>query len=179
MKSFLPLFSLCALCPLWLFSAQAPTPPQDHTRLLYYVDDSGRERPVATPKDWARRRARILDGMQQAMGKLPDRADLPPLDVRVSAEEKFDGYTRLTLSFLSEGTDRVPADLYLPTSTEGGGRRPALLALHQTSPRGRRDLSGDGAAKNPNMGYAPELARRGYVVLCPDYPSFGDYRYDF
>ena len=52
-----------------------------------------------------------------------------------------------------------------------------MLALHQTSPRGRRDL--EGGAKNPNMGYAPELARRGYVVLCPDYPSFGDYPYDF
>ena len=24
-----------------------------------------------------------------------------------------------------------------------------------------------------------ELARRGYVVLAPDYPSFGDYAYDF
>ena len=45
------------------------------------------------------------------------------------------------------------------------------------SPRGRRDL--EAGARNANMGYAPELARRGYVVLCPDYPSFGDYAYDF
>ena len=30
------------------------------------------------------------------------------------------------------------------------------------------------------MGYAPELARRGYVVICPDYPSFGDSsKFDF
>ena len=29
------------------------------------------------------------------------------------------------------------------------------------------------------MAYGLELARRGYVVLCPDYPSFGDYPCDF
>ena len=27
--------------------------------------------------------------------------------------------------------------------------------------------------------YGRELAKRGYVVLAPDYPSFGDYPYDF
>ncbi|MCA8989201.1 MAG: alpha/beta fold hydrolase, partial [Planctomycetaceae bacterium] len=30
-----------------------------------------------------------------------------------------------------------------------------------------------------NRQYGLELAQRGYVVLCPDYPSFGDYPYDF
>ncbi len=29
------------------------------------------------------------------------------------------------------------------------------------------------------MHYAHELANRGYVCLAPDYPSFGDYKYDF
>jgi putative membrane-bound dehydrogenase-like protein len=148
----------------------------DHTRPLTFADERGSERPVTTPKDWARRRALVLEGMQQAMGPLPDRAGLPPLDVKVTGEIKGDGFTRATLSFATEGADRVPADLYLP-ATPKAGRRAAVLALHQTSPRGRRDLAGEGT--NPNMGYAPELARRGYVVLCPDYPSFGDYPYDF
>src|SRR6185436_13958736 len=30
-----------------------------------------------------------------------------------------------------------------------------------------------------NLSYGLELAQRGYVVLAPDYPSFGDYQYDF
>src|SRR5687768_14157350 len=134
---FVSLCSLCPLCSLCLSTAQAADAPRDHTRLQSYLDDKGRERPVATPKEWARRRAQVLDGMQEAMGRLPDRSNLPPLDVKVSAEEKFEGYRRLTLSFLSEGTDRVPADLYLPTSASNG-KRPAMLALHQTSTRGRR-----------------------------------------
>ena len=166
-----PMLRLFALC-LALVSGGA-----DHTRPLVFVDSNGTESPVQTAQDWARRRSQILDGMQQAMGPLPDRSKLPPLDVKVNAETTGDGFTRVTLSFVSEGTDRVPADLYLPSAAAKGKRRPAVLALHQTSPRGKRDLAGDG--RNPNMGYAPELARRGYVVLCPDYPSFGDYAYDF
>jgi putative membrane-bound dehydrogenase-like protein len=114
--------------------------------------------------------------MQEAMGPLPDRLKLPALDVKVTGETKGDGFTRVTLTFVAEGTDRVPADLYLPAAAKGK-RLPAVLALHQTSPLGKRDLAGEGT--NPNTGYAPELARHGYIVLCPDYPSFGDYRYNF
>ena len=149
----------------------------DHTRPLVYNDSKGNERPVTTPAEWAKRRAQIIEGMQQAMGPLPDRSNLAPLDVKVNSETKGDGFTRFTMSFVSEGSDRVPADLYVPTAAAKGKRLPAVLALHQTSPRGKRDLAGDGT--NPNMGYAPELARRGFVVLCPDYPSFGEYPYDF
>ena len=38
--------------------------------------DRDRRKPaegIDTPEKWARRRAEILDGMQQVMGKLPDR----------------------------------------------------------------------------------------------------------
>ncbi|MEX2113979.1 MAG: PVC-type heme-binding CxxCH protein, partial [Pirellulales bacterium] len=36
-----------------------------------------------------------------------------------------------------------------------------------------------GLGPNENKHYGLELAKRGYVVLVPDYPSFGDYEYDF
>lgn len=51
-----------------------------------------------------------------------------------------------------------------------------MLALHQTIPIGKRDVGEEG---KPNRAYGLELAQRGYVVLAPDYPSFGDYPYDF
>ena len=171
------LCAVCAVSSLCVALSRATSAPKDHARLTYYVDERGAEQPVKTPGDWARRREQILAGMQEAMGPLPDRSNLPPLDVKVTEETKGDGYARLTLSFVAEGKNRVPADLYLPASAAKGARLPAILALHQTSVQGRRDLGG--GAKNPNMGYAPELARRGYAVLCPDYPSFGDYKYDF
>ncbi len=143
---------------------------------MTYRDDRGRDQPVKNCDDWAIRRRRILGGMQEAMGMLPDRGHLPPFDVKIVEEVAGQGYRRLTVTFVAETGDRIPADLYLPEFKDGKGKRPAVLALHQTSNEGKRETSG---IVRKNQGYARELAERGYVVLAPDYPSFGDYRYDF
>ena len=52
-----------------------------------------------------------------------------------------------------------------------------MLVLHQTSPQGKLNVGPE--TNKPNLASAAELVRRGYVVLAPDYPSFGDYHYDF
>jgi len=144
---------------------------------MVYRDQHGIERPVQTADDWAVRREHILAGMQEVMGPLPDRSKLPALDVRTTRRLEGDGFVRLTISFVAEGNDRVPAHLYLPKGIPPGRRGPAMLALHPTSPLGKGVVAG--LSERPNRAYAKELARRGYVVLAPDYPSFGDYRYDF
>jgi dienelactone hydrolase len=115
--------------------------------------------------------------MQEVMGPLPDRSHLPPLDVKVTEELTTENFTRRSLSFvLKEGQHRIPVYLFIPTSATPGKRLPAMLALHQTTPTGKAETAGMG---KPNMAYGLELARRGYVVLCPDYPSFGDYACEF
>ena len=173
--------TFAAVVTILMVGATAAVPNYtDHSDLLHCIDDSGASRPVTNAQKWGIRRAHILVGMQEAMGPLPDRSDLPPLDVKVYVEEKFAGFDRQLITFVAEArggkTDRVPAHLYLPTD-KADGKRPAILALHQTSPRGKGDLGGEG---RPNMAYAPDLARRGYIVLCPDYPSFGALSaYDF
>ncbi len=149
----------------------------DHSRLLVYRDADNEERPVRTKEDWLQRRRHILAGMEQAMGPLPDRSQLPPLDVQFGEKFDGDGYTRLTVSYVADGKDRVPAYLYLPSNRPKDERRPAILALHPTGPAGKGIV--DDRGPRPNRGYAKELAQRGYVVLAPDYPSFGDYKYDF
>src|SRR5688572_21658658 len=143
---------------------------QDHRRPAVLRDQAG-ERPVKSADDWARRRAGVLDAMQQVMGKLPDPATLPALDVKLGEPTRADGYSRVPLTYNADGHGRVPAHLYLPEPREPGKRYPAIVALHQTSANGKDDLGG--GAKNPNNSYVPELVRRGYVVICPDYPSFG------
>jgi dienelactone hydrolase len=66
----------------------------------------------------------------------------------------------------------------VPKEKAAGGKHPAVLALHPTSTLGKLVVAGDGPLANRN--YAVELAERGYVVLAPDYPSFGDLAdYDF
>lgn len=130
------------------------------------------KRPPTGPSD----AAHVLLGMQQAMGPLPSRENLPPLDVQI--EETFDGttFTRYKLSFLAEGKDRVPCYLFVPKGL-AGKRVPGILALHQTVELGKKEPAGLGPSENKHYGL--ELAKRGYVVLVPDYPSFGDYQYDF
>jgi hypothetical protein len=81
------------------------------------------------------------------------------------------------MSLVAEPGDRVPAYLFLPAAPTPGRRGPAMLALHQTTGIGKGEPAGLGG--RPNLHYALELAQRGYVVLAPDYPSFGDYQYDF
>ncbi len=83
----------------------------------------------------------------------------------------------LAISYVADENDRVPAYLYLPVKRPQDERRPAILALHPTGPAGKGIV--DDRGPRPNRGYAKELAERGYVVLAPDYPSFGDYKYDF
>lgn len=172
-------------------AADPPAPPtyRNHRDLMVVMDGQGREQPVKTAADWARRREHILLGMQQAMGPLPSRDKLSPLEVKYLDRFERPEYTRLTITFVSERIagkeDRVPAYLYLPNALslaatikpDAKGRRPAMLALHQTHPLGKGDV--DFEKGRTNRCYASELAARGYVVLAPDYPSFGDYKYDF
>jgi acetyl esterase/lipase len=73
----------------------------------------------------------------------------------------------------------VPAWLLLPPKSLDAkpASYPAMLCLHQTTNIGKDEPAGLGGL--PNLHYAHELARRGYVCIVPDYPSFGEYPYDF
>lgn len=167
----LVLLSAILLVAWYLRSASAANRPP----LLSYRDSQGRDQPVKTVADWAIRRRQVVQGLEAAMGPLPDRANLPPLDVQITERNEGDGFTRLKLSYASGEGDRVPAYLFLPQDLPG--RCAAILALHQTTPLGKREPAGLGGAAN--MHYGVELAHRGYVVLAPDYPSLGEYSYDF
>jgi dienelactone hydrolase len=163
-----------------LLAAPAPEYP-DHSKLMVYRNSENVEIPVKTKEDWAKRREHILAGMQQAMGELPSREKLPALDVREGEKLERDEYTRITLTFVAEKDgdkeERVPAYLYLPKSKSETKKRPAMLALHQTHNLGKGDV--DFENRRTNRCYASELAARGYLVLAPDYPSFGEYKIDF
>ncbi|MBN2024692.1 MAG: prolyl oligopeptidase family serine peptidase [Pirellulales bacterium] len=145
--------------------------------LLTYRSSDGQLCSVRTKDDWAIRRRRILAGMEAVMGPLPDRSAFPPLDVKITKQVEGDGYLRLSITYRADEDDRVPAYLYVPKDRPAGRRVAAVLALHPTSPLGKRVVDGEGP--RPNRAYARELAQRGYVVLAPDYPPFGQYAYDF
>lgn len=156
-----------------LVSAQPDTPPPypDKQDLLYYLDSAGARQPVSNRKTWELRRTSILDRMQQVMGPLSYQPMSPRYEVLEEAKEST--YLRRKIRYLAEGEDWVPAWLLLPGNAK---KAPAVLCLHQTTRIGKDEPAGLGG--KPNLFYARELAERGFVTLAPDYPNFGEYKFD-
>jgi hypothetical protein len=161
---------------------------------------------IATPATWNHRREKIIAGMTEVMGDLPDPSRRVPLDVQIESREETPDYVRFKLTYAPEPGDRVPAILLVPKSVqipadggigiattarggegattgrgyvkEGDAKLPAMLCLHQTNPDGKGQPAA--LAGRPTMHYGHELAKLRFVCLLPDYPSFGDYKsYDF
>ncbi len=145
----------------------------DKLNIMQYIDAVGAAQPVKAIPDWNIRRAHVLENMQKVMGPFPthERGDLA---VQVLEEMEFPMYTRKKITFQSEPGDRAPAYLLIPKNITG--KAPAILALHQTYQLGKEEPVGKSGLLNRN--YAQELAERGYVVIAPDYPGFGDYMID-
>jgi predicted amidohydrolase/pimeloyl-ACP methyl ester carboxylesterase len=140
--------------------------------LLYYKDHKGRKKPVKTSQSWDIKRNQILEGMQLAMGELPDMNNLPSLDIRITDSLVENNYTRFTINFKAAENERVTAYLYIPLKKGPDHKLPAMVVLHGTGALGKQLV--DGYSPHPNRAHAKELARRGYVVIAPDYPSMGD-----
>lgn len=147
----------------------------DHENVMVLWNGIDNFEPITTPLQMGLRRQQILAGMSLAMGKLPTSERRVPLDVQATLMEKMDGYVRMKISFATEPGDRVPAWLLVPD--DGPAKLPAMLCLHQTTGIGKDEPAGLGGLEN--LHYAHELAKEGFVCLVPDYPSFGEYPYDF
>lgn len=157
------------------------------SNLLSYTDSKGQILPVKTLYDWQQKRSWILDSMQALFGKLPDDhnqppfksglPELPPFNMQLKDSVVTHHYTRYNIQITVAKDETVTAYLYVPHHKRGT-RFPAVLALHQTEAIGKGSVDGQGPYIN--LAYAKELAQRGYVVMAPDYPSFGDQSdYDF
>jgi acetyl esterase/lipase len=128
---------------------------------------------IRTRAEWRKARAQILANMQLVMGELPKmkRGKVAVLNVE---KEDLPAYTRSKIKYQVEPDDWVPAHLLVPKN--GKQPKPAMLCLHQTTKIGKDEPAGLGG--NPNLQYAKELARCGYVCIVPDYPYLGENNFD-
>lgn len=165
-------FILIVLCA---FDAHAGDAPfyADKLNLMQYTDASGAAQPVKAIPDWNIRRAHVLENMQLVMGPFPNHPK-PDFDVEVEEVVEFPTYTRKKITFAVEPGDRLPAYLMMPKGLTG--KTAGILALHQTYAGGKEEPAGVSGTLNRH--YGQELAERGYVVIAPDYPTFGDYKID-
>ncbi len=163
--------------PVGRFEPQTPAVMKiDHVDLARLRAADGTSRVIQTPEDWAERRRQIRSNFERAAGPFPGPEFRVPLDVEILETVPVGELTRIKLTYQSDPSDRVPAYLFLP-SRSAPGAGPCVLCLHQTFARGKDEPAGLGG--DPRLHYALELARRGYVTLAPDYPSFGEHAYDF
>lgn len=142
--------------------------------------DGGQVRTISRPDQWPRRRLEILRGMEKVMGAFPSEEHRTPLSVkRLGAPEKVSRHTRQKISFEPSPGTVVKAWLLIPRPEADGPmvRRPAALCLHQTIPIGKDEPVGLGQSTSKRQAY--DLADRGFVCLALDYPSFGEYPFDF
>jgi len=158
-----------------------------YSRILEYIDQEGRVRPVENLCEWYIKRGQILDSLEAFTGPLPeistlppfnpDLPDFPPFNTQIFDSLKTESYTRYNIKFTVAENEDVTAYLYVPSEKGYNGKFPAMLALQPTGMQGKMIVDGQG---KPNRGYAKELAERGYVVIAPDYPGYGDQSgYDF
>lgn len=141
-------------------------------RNLISVDSHKNEKGDTKTKEWGAVRAGILDSLQLVMGKLPNMNGLPAMNVQYKDSLHTELYTRYTISFNPAVNEQVTSYLYIPVQKEPGRKYPAMLVLHGTGALGKRLV--DGESTLANRAQAKELAERGYVVIAPDYPSFGE-----
>ena len=156
--------------------ARAEEPARlDRNNLLQYRGNDGGVLPVKNAADWKKRRAEILSGMQQVMGKFPSDDRRVSLDVKVEEEADAGTYVRQLITYQSEPDSRTPAYLCIPKSVlKGKGKAPAVLCLHPTDNTvGHKVVVGLGG--RAGRGYAAELAERGYVTLSPSYTHLANY----
>jgi dienelactone hydrolase len=102
-------------------------------------------------------------------GEWPDQG---PLDARIESTEQKDGYRLERISYLVEPNERIAAYLLVPN---GARKAPGICVWHQHN--GAYDI---GKAEPAGLKLGPmhhtgvDLAKEGYVVLCPDAAGFGE-----
>jgi dipeptidyl aminopeptidase/acylaminoacyl peptidase len=178
MNRFAVIVSCAATYAITTATVAAAEPRLPRDNLMVYRDSDGKEQPVKSLDDWAKRRAEILRGCATVMGALPGKEKRCDLDPKTEEEVDCGKYVRRLITYASEPGSRVPAYLCVPKELlKGDMKAPAVLCLHGTD-----NVVGHGTVvglgKNPNRSYASELAERGYVTLAPNYPLLAKYQPD-
>ena len=111
--------------------------------------------------------------VQQIKSYLSFHPDIYDPDYDVIDLAKESGYSRKLIQYSSKSNDIIPAYLLEPENPNGL----AVLIYHQHASQWHLGKSEPaGLAGDPYNHFGPELAKRGYTVLCPDCIGFEDRR---
>ena len=133
------------------------------------LGDTAAHRVTSVP-EWENHRQEIATTIRQVLGA-PTNLKSPKSEIRDLGVEDLAGYTRRHIMIRSEGDDWIPAYLLVPTKLTAT-RVPAMICLHQTVAQGKEEPCG--IKGDPELAFAVELVKRGYVCIVPDVIGFGE-----
>lgn len=136
--------------------------------LLKNTPDAPRNFPAVTA--WTAKRTTVQDSLRAMIG-VPGRTPWDREPAEVLGEEILEHYVRQHLSIPGEEGDRIPAYMLVPKRVVARPC-PVMIVLHQTQAAGKREACG--MEGDPEMAFADELAKRGYMCLVPDAIGFGE-----
>ncbi len=149
----------------WLDEVQRPPAelPADAPRLAPLLVDS-QNRPIADLAGWKRYREVLRRAWQEVLGPLEVQRPAPP-KLEVLEEDRPDGVIRQRVRYDAEPGETTEAYLLLPAASSAQGKRPGAVVFHPTVTASIREPAG--LEGRPNMALGLNLARRGWVALCP------------
>lgn len=132
----------------------------------------------ATEQEWDEFRRKTIENFEEVAGAFPRPERAVPLDVTVLSEERLeDGVVRKKIAYHTNSEESTISAYLLIPPTKPGETYPGILVCHSTQAAGKAQPAGLADAADKHI--ALHLARRGYVAIAPDYPSFGEYQCDF
>lgn len=143
--------------------------------VLAPVPDADNEPTIRTPEEWAKKRAFLLQTLQELLGT-PSQTVVPFPRFQVLHEQETSEYRQLLISYEAEPGEEVRAYLLIPPQEKRllneAGEAAAILCLHGTSPHAKETQIG--AGEKPNRDYGKYLAQQGFITLSPDHLCSGD-----
>lgn len=125
--------------------------------------------PEQRMEQWERKKIEILRRVQPLIGAMPV---LDRVSFEVVGEKRLsDSVISREIVYTAYDGDDVTAFLLLPDNLTEQQKKPAVIALHQTSAYGKEEVAG--VQGDPELAYGLELAERGFVVLAPDILTAG------
>lgn len=127
-------------------------------------------RPFRTVTSWARRRDEVKRTLMLLMGT-PGQMAIDPDPTTELGEDQLEDYRRIHVRIQGELDDPIFAYVLVPNRPMSR-LSPAMVVLHQTQAAGKAEACG--MTGDPEMAFADELAKRGYICIAPDAAGFGE-----
>jgi len=137
--------------------------------LLKNEADDPREFPAVVV--WKKKQRTVQIRIRDLMVGVPKDIVWDETPVKKLDEEFVGDYVREHVLIPGEDGDPIPAYVLVPKSP-ASRPLPAMIVLHQTQAAGKAEAVG--LTGDPEMAFADELAKRGYLCVVPDAIGFGE-----